>query len=693
MPEPVMSVAPNGEAFPLPQPSDYTKEFKRLQRLVAAHRRQGREIVVVMGVGFVGAVMAGVVADSVWKETNDGVRSLKLASGRKAKSKSATSAQASAPTSASALASVSTTASAPKSTTASALTSASATVAADSGKRTPETSQALTPSDANFKDLTPPDLATVAADSGKRTPETSQALTPETSQALTPSDANFKDLTPPDALTPSDATPSDAARVPGTPNKFVIGMQRPSPRSYWKIPYLNRGVAPVEAEDPEVAPLIARCVLEKKTLTATFTYDALCLADVVVVDVQCDYFKETLGNCRQGRADIAALEDSLKIIGEKVRPDCLVLIETTVPPGTTEYVAYPIMKKAFEKRGIAAEPLLAHSYERVMPGREYVASIRDFWRVCSGVNDTARARVARFLSEVLNVEKYPLTVLDRPIESETCKIVENSYRATILAYLNEWSLFAERNGVDLLKVIKAIKVRPTHANMIFPGPGIGGYCLPKDGGLGVWAYHTLMGFDDDIFKITPLAIDINDTRSLHVAELVRDALRNMGKIVAASKIAVLGASYREDVGDTRYSGSEIVVRKLTEMGGEVIVHDPYVKHWWELEKQDTYPAPGHSWARFFRNQGKLQETTVQKDLAATLKGVDAVVFAVRHEAYLALAPDAIVAMAGRPVAVIDCFGILDDAAIRRYFELGCEVKGLGRGHVKRIKDAVKIAKE
>ncbi|HOF06322.1 MAG TPA: UDP binding domain-containing protein [Syntrophales bacterium] len=481
--------------------------------------------------------------------------------------------------------------------------------------------------------------------------------------------------------------------MPGTPNKFVIGMQRPSPRSYWKIPYLNRGVAPVEAEDPEVAPLIARCVLEKKTLTATFTYDALCLADVVVVDVQCDYFKETLGNCRQGRADIAALEDSLKIIGEKVRPDCLVLIETTVPPGTTEYVAYPIMKKAFEKRGIAAEPLLAHSYERVMPGREYVASIRDFWRVCSGVNDTARARVARFLSEVLNVEKYPLTVLDRPIESETCKIVENSYRATILAFLDEWSLFAERNGVDILKVIKAIKVRPTHANMIFPGPGIGGYCLPKDGGLGVWAYHTLMGFDDDIFKITPLAIDINDTRSLHVAELVRDALRNMGKIVAASKIAVLGASYREDVGDTRYSGSEIVVRKLTEMGGEVIVHDPYVKHWWELEKQDTYPAPGHSWARFFRNQGKLQETTVQKDLAATLKGVDAVVFAVRHEAYLALAPDAIVAMAGRPVAVIDCFGILDDAAIRRYFELGCEVKGLGRGHVKRIKDAVKIAKE
>jgi len=536
------SLSPSGEVFRLPDPADYEKEFARLKTLVAGQRKKGREIVVVMGVGFVGAVMAGVVADSVDKKS-------------------------------------------------------------------------------------------------------------------------------------------------GTPNKFVIGMQRPSARSFWKIPYMNRGIAPVESEDPEVAPLIARCVKEKKTLMATFTYDALSLADVVVVDVQCDYFKETLGNCREGHAEIAALEESLKIIGEKISPNCLVLIETTVPPGTTEYVAYPIIKKIFEKRGIPSEPLLSHSYERVMPGREYVSSIRDFWRVCSGINDTARERVRKFLTEILNVEKFPLTVLDRPIESETCKIVENSYRATILAFLNEWSLFAERNGVDLIKVIKAIKIRPTHSNMIFPGPGIGGYCLPKDGGLGVWSYKTLMGFDDDIFKITPLAIDINDTRSLHAADLVRDALRNMGKIVAASKVVILGASYREDVGDTRYSGSEAMVRKLTEMGAEIGVHDPYVQHWWELEKQDTYPAPGHSWARFFRNQDKLTELRIQPDLKEALKGADAVVLAVRHQAYLKLDPDKVIKMTGRPVAVIDCFGIITDAQIRRYFELGCEVKGLGRGHIKRIKDA------
>jgi len=538
------SVSPSGEVFPLPEGSEYDLEFERIRRLVDEQRLARREIVVVMGVGFVGAVMAGVIADTVDPTT-------------------------------------------------------------------------------------------------------------------------------------------------GEPTKFVIGMQRPSPRSFWKIPYLNRGEAPVEAEDPEVAPLIHRCVTEKKTLIATYTYDALCLADVVVVDIQCDYFKEMLGNVREGHAEIKALEDGLKIIGEKIRPECLVLIETTVPPGTTEYVAYPIMKRAFQKRGITdREPLLAHSFERVMPGREYVSSIRDFWRVCSGINEGARKKVVKFLSEVLNVEKFPLTVLDRPIESETCKIVENSYRATILAYLHEWSLFAERNGVDLIKVMQAIKVRPTHSNMIFPGPGIGGYCLPKDGGLGVWAYNTLMGFEDNIFELTPLAIDINDTRALHVAELVRDALRNMGKIVAASKIAVLGASYREDVGDTRYSGSEIVVRKLTEMGGEVEVHDPYVKRWWEFEKQESYPAHGHSLAKFFRNQENLKELTVHKNIEEALKDADSVVLAVRHEEYLHLNPDEIVEMTGQPVAMIDCFGILDDEKIRRFFELGCEVKGLGRGHVKRIKDQV-----
>ena len=539
------SMSPNGEQFALPDEKDFQTEFDRLQNLVDDARNDEKEIVVVMGVGFVGAVMAAIVAD-----TTD-----------------------------------------------------------NKGKST----------------------------------------------------------------------------------KFVIGCQRPSIRSYWKIPLLNRGLSPVKAEDPEVDEMIERCVLKNKTLTATFNSDCLKLAACVVVDVQCDYLKQDLGNMRTGETDMAALEATLRTIGEKIPPNCLVLIETTVAPGTTEFVAWPILKKAFANRGIDTEPLLAHSFERVMPGKDYVASIRDFWRVCSGCNDEARERVEKFLREVLNTEDYPLTVMDRPIESETTKIVENSYRATILAFLNEWSLFAERNGVDLIKVINAIKMRPTHSNMIFPGPGIGGYCLPKDGGLGFWAYRHILGFEDGdaIFRITPEAIDINDTRALHVAELVRDALRNMGRYIAGASVVLCGASYRQDVGDTRYSGSEIIVRKLTEMGADMNIHDPYVEHWYELENQDVYPAPGLSWSRFFRNQDGLTESKVEKDLSKTLVDAEAVIFAVPHEYYLNIDPDDVVKWAGGPLAVIDCFGILPDEKITRYFELGCEVKGLGRGHIQRLKKAIK----
>ncbi|MBN2174093.1 MAG: nucleotide sugar dehydrogenase [Bacteroidales bacterium] len=485
---------------------------------------------------------------------------------------------------------------------------------------------------------------------------------------------------------------ADTRDEKGKYSKFVIGYQRPSARSYWKIPVVNRGESPVKAEDPEVDELITRTVNQEKTFVATFNHDCLKLADVVVVDVQCDYAKQDLGNMRTGETDMAALEASMKTIGETIPPHALVLIETTVAPGTTEFVAWPILKKAFAKRGLMETPLLSHSFERVMPGKEYVSSIRDFWRVCSGCDKEARNRVEKFLHEVLNTKNFPLTVMDRPIESETTKIVENSYRATILAFMNEWSLFAERNGVDLIKVMNAIKMRPTHSNMIFPGPGIGGYCLPKDGGLGYWAYRHILGFEDgdNVFQITPTAIDINDTRGLHVAELVRDALRNMGRYIAGSEVLIAGASYRQDVGDTRYSGSELVVRKLTEMGAEMRVHDPYVDVWDEFEKQDE--NPDHSWARFFRNQEHLKEVTVQKDLAKTLEGVEALVLAVPHKQYLDLNPDDVVKWAGGPIAVIDAFGILSDDKIRRYFELGCEVKALGRGHIQRLKKEVKNSK-
>ena len=205
----------------------------------------------------------------------------------------------------------------------------------------------------------------------------------------------------------------------------------------------------------------------------------------------------------------------------------------------------------------------------------------------------------------------------------------------------------------------------------------------------MWAYKRILGFEDDIFRITPEAININDTRSLHAAQMVRDALRNMNIPIANAEVLVFrGSTYREDVGDTRYSGSEVLVRKLAEMGAELSVHDPYVENWWEFTEQENFPIKG-SKSVFFRNQKKLKDLTVQNDLNKALAGIDALILAVRHKAYMNLDPKEVIKTIGKPVAVIDCFGILSDVNIKEYLELGCEVKGLGRGHIRRIKEEIK----
>jgi len=125
---------------------------------------------------------------------------------------------------------------------------------------------------------------------------------------------------------------ADTVDKNGQPTKFVIECSVQVPGVFGKIPLLNRGISPVKAEDPEVDPMIDRCVNKKKTLMATYTYEVLKLADIVVVDVQCDYIKEDLGNVRNGQTDMAALESSLGVIAENIPPSALVLIETTVAP-------------------------------------------------------------------------------------------------------------------------------------------------------------------------------------------------------------------------------------------------------------------------------------------------------------------------------------------------------------------------
>jgi UDP-N-acetyl-D-glucosamine dehydrogenase len=450
---------------------------------------------------------------------------------------------------------------------------------------------------------------------------------------------------------------ADATDKDGNPYYFVHGHQRASKRSYWKVPVINSGVPPVASSDPEVPQIFHRTVVEKKNFRATSEESVYSLVDVVVVDIQLDATKPSFGEAEKGYCDLLAFREGIRTLGQHIRPDCLVLVETTVPPGTCEKVVKPILEEEFTKRGIdiaANPPLVAHSYERVMPGAKYVASIRDFWRVFSGVNEKSIELCREFLSNCLNVEKYPLTQLDSTNASELAKTMENTYRAVNIALTLEWASFAEQIGVDLFKVRDAIRKREgTHDNLLRPSLGVGGYCLTKDPVLANWAMQTLFGLEGSL-GMAIRSVNINDTMPLHTIEIIKREFESLSNL----KVAVLGVSYLENVGDTRHSPSKTLVEFLRKEFATALTHDPYVEAWPELD-----------------------ESKVESDLNAVLPGADVVIFAVGHDQYKGLKPAEVVAMCGTKPLIVDCSNFLSDATIAEYKKLGCKVRGVGKGHI------------
>jgi len=450
---------------------------------------------------------------------------------------------------------------------------------------------------------------------------------------------------------------ADATDKDGNPYYFVHGHQRASKRSFWKVPVINSGVPPVASSDPEVPQIFHRTVVEKKNFRATSEESVYGLVDVVVVDIQLDATKPSFGEAEKGYCDLLAFREGIRTLGQHIRPDCLVLVETTVPPGTCEKVVKPILEEEFTKRGIdiaANPPLVAHSYERVMPGAKYVASIRDFWRVFSGVNEKSIELCREFLSNCLNVEEYPLTQLDSTNASELAKTMENTYRAVNIALTLEWASFAEQIGVDIFKVREAIRKRKgTHDNLLRPSLGVGGYCLTKDPVLANWAMQTLFGLEGSL-EMAIRSVNINDTMPLHTIEIIKREFESLSNL----KVAVLGVSYLENVGDTRHSPSKTLVEFLRKEFATALTHDPYVEAWPELD-----------------------ESKVESDLNAVLPGADVVIFAVGHDQYKGLKPAEVVAMCGTKPLIVDCSNFLSDATIAEYKKLGCKVRGVGKGHI------------
>jgi UDP-N-acetyl-D-glucosamine dehydrogenase len=435
-----------------------------------------------------------------------------------------------------------------------------------------------------------------------------------------------------------------AARDGGAPAFHVIGIDLPGLEGEEKVAALNAGNVPVATSDSKLVSAVRRGHQEGN-LVATTDERAFALASVAIVNVPLDVSVE------DGRptARFEPFRKAIRTLGRHLSPGSLVMVETTVPPGTCEKVVAPELAASARARGLAEDAILiAHSPERVMPGDGYFDSIVKFWRVYAGHTPEAADACERFLSRVVDVTRYPLTRLHSTTASETAKVLENSYRATTIALMEEWGRFAEAVGVDLFEVIDAVRQRPTHSNMRQPGFGVGGYCLTKDPLFGEIAARELYGLDELAFPFSSNAVAIN-------REMPLVSLRYLDSLVHGLRgrtILMMGVTYRPAVGDTRDSPSALFVRAARAEGATVLCHDPLVTHWDEVETPVLTEIP-------------------------SLTGIDAVVFAVSHAMYSELDFGKWV-NGDRPV-VFDANDVLaeDQRALLR--QMGCKVAAIGRG--------------
>jgi len=431
----------------------------------------------------------------------------------------------------------------------------------------------------------------------------------------------------------------------GEPLYDVMGVDLDDPAGRARIAALNDGRFPFETTDADLVGALVEA-RARGNLSAGTDAEVYGRAAVIVVDVPLDID----WRAEQPALRLGGFEAAIRTIGRHVMPGTLVLVETTVPPGATEKIVVPLLAEELSARGLDADSVLvAHSYERVMPGADYYDSIVHYWRVYAGHTEAAADAAQQFLETVIDTANFPLTRVGSTTASETAKVMENTFRATTIALMDEWGRFAESVGVDLYEVVDAIRMRPTHANMRTPGFGVGGYCLTKDPLFAKLAASELWGRPME-FPFSTAAVRTNDEAPRRILDRLAELL---GGSLSGRRILLLGVSYRQDVGDTRYSPSETFVRAAVDAGADLVAHDPLIRHWDEMGWDTPAEIP-------------------------EADGFDAIVFAVPHAEYRQL--DMIGWLGDSRPVIYDGFDVLTDAQRDALGAVGCRVHSIGRGH-------------
>jgi UDP-N-acetyl-D-mannosaminuronic acid dehydrogenase len=401
----------------------------------------------------------------------------------------------------------------------------------------------------------------------------------------------------------------------------VTGVQRRSPRSGWKIDCLNSGQSPFDGHEPGLDELIER-VVRKGRFHVVDDYEACETADYILIDVQ-----------TPTEADRTPRYESLRevslTIGERMKRGVLVIIESTVAPGTTENVALPLLERASGMKA-GRDFGLAFSYERVMPGR-LIEFFVDLPRIVGGIDPESTRRAVELYRHIVRQEVVGTSCRT----AEMAKTIENSFRDLNIAFANEMALMCESMGVDVWEVRDLVNSRADR-QMHKPGAGVGGHCLPKDPYLLVYG-ATEWGTWPPSATLVMAARETNDRMPLHMAALVREGLKRKGLPLMDARIAVLGLAYLENCDDTRNTPAVPLVRELTNNGASVIVHDPYVHRYTDAPLELT------------------------ADLDAALRGADCAALVTAHQEYAAMDPRWLAEVMRTPV-LIDGRRVTDRAA-------------------------------
>jgi len=321
-----------------------------------------------------------------------------------------------------------------------------------------------------------------------------------------------------------------------------------------RVAAINRG----ESYIPDVAADELRAVVEAGRLRATADFDALGEVDTVDICVPTPLRKTKDPDLSYV---VAAAED----VGRRLRRGQLVVLESTTYPGTTEEVVQPILERGGLRAG--EDFFLAFSPERVDPGNLEWPT-RRIPKVVGGI-DAASTAVAVALYEGIVAEVVPVSSTR---VAEMVKLLENTFRAVNIGLVNELALMCHRLGIDVWEVIEAAKTKPFGFMPFYPGPGLGGHCIPVDPYYLSWKAR-MNGFES---RFIELAGHINAGMPRIVVERVAEALNDVGKPVKGSRVHLYGVAYKPDVNDTRESPALDVALLLAQRGAVVSYSDPYV---------------------------------------------------------------------------------------------------------------------